>query len=385
MKYTKIQSIVFVILISLTTNAQSLETTVKGNNAFAFEIFKEVFNTGANVFISPYSISSVLAMTYAGARNETEKQMSEVLHFDLTQVNTHQGFSAINKELNRTEAESGIKLAIANALWKNSGPFNKDYMTLIKKYYDSSLFSIINADTINQWVKRKTYNKIDKLVTSDDVAGADLVLTNAIYFKGDWLQSFDVNATQKAKFTTIDNKVIDVDMMSQCKTFNYFADNQCQVLELPYKGNSVSMIIMLPDNNISLADFVKNANSKLFEDYCKKLNRETVEVRIPKFTFSSEFTLNDVLIRMGMPDAFTADADFSGMAPGLFISLVKHKAFIEVNEKGSEAAAATAVVMTKSVFGMSDFIANRPFVFLIRDNKTNSILFIGSILNPNSK
>jgi serpin B len=335
--------------------------------------------------MSPYSISSALAMTYAGARNETEKQMSEVLHFDLTQVNTHQGFSAINKELNRTKADAGIKLAIANALWKKKGPFNKGYMTLIKKYYDTSVFSIINADTINQWVKRKTYNKIDKLVTNDDVAGADLVLTNAIYFKGDWLQSFDVNGTKKAKFTTIDDKVIDVDMMSQCKTFNYFADDQCQVLELPYKGNSVSMIIMLPNQHISLADFVKNSNSKWFEDYCNKLSNETVEVSIPKFSFSATFTLNDALIKMGMKDAFTPNADFSGMSPGLYISIVKHKAFIEVNEKGSEAAAATAVVMTKSVFRMPNFTANRPFVFLIRDNKTNSILFIGSILNPNSK
>jgi len=379
----KFSHVIFVVLsgfISLTANAQPLEATVADNNAFAFEIFKKVFSAKANVFISPYSISSALAMTYAGARNNTEAQMSKVLHFDLNQGNTHQGFSAINKMLNKTQANDGIKLAVANAIWKKPGAFNKDYLALTKKYYGSSIFSIINADTINQWVKKKTYNKIDKLLTPGDVAGAELVLINAIYFKGDWLQKFDVKNTRKDKFTTIDNKNVDVDMMGQFDSFNYFADNQCQVLELPYKGKMVSMFILLPRMNISITDFEKNMNSKSFENYCNQLEKIGLEVEIPKFSFTSEFTLNDMLKKMGMTDAFSQTADFSGMAPGLFISLVKHKAFIEVNEKGSEAAASTAVVMAKSL--PVEFVANRPFIFLIRDNQTKSILFLGSVLNP---
>lgn len=380
MKLSHVLTIVFIGLFSLTTNAQLFETTVNGNNAFAFEIFKEVFSEKASVFISPYSISSVLAITYAGARNNTEAQMSKVLHFDLNQGNTHQGFSAINKMLNKTQANDGIKLSVANAIWKNPGAFNKDFLELTKKYYGSSIFSIINADTINQWVKKKTYNKIDRLVTPGDVAGAELVLINAIYFKGDWLQQFDVKKTKRDKFTTVDNRSVDVDMMGQFGSFNYFADNQCQVLELPYKDKMVSMFILVPEKNISMTYFVKNTNSKSFENYCNQLRKTGMEVDIPKFSFTSEFTLNDMLKKMGMLDAFSQTADFSGMAPGLFISLVKHKAFIEVNEKGSEAAASTAVVMTKSL--PIEFVANRPFIFLIRNNQTKSILFLGSVLNP---
>jgi serpin B len=373
----------FIFSTSICAQTFSKEPTVTGNNAFAFELFQKIFNEKENIFVSPYSISSALAMTYAGARNNTEAQMSKVLHFDLNQVNTHQGFSAINAVLNMAQAKDSIKLSVANAIWKNPGAFNPEYLALTKKYYDSSVFSIINADTINKWVRTKTYDKIDKLVTSDDVAGAELVLTNAIYFKGDWLQQFDVQSTRKNKFTTAENKEVDVDMMHQFNSFNYFADSECQVLELPYKGKLLSMLIILPGEDIPITDFVHKMDSKSIENYSKKLRSIELQVKMPKFSFISEFILNDVLIKMGMPDVFNFTADFSGMGKGLRISLVKHKAFIEVNEKGSEAAAATAVVMTKSL--PPQFVANRPFIFLIRDNQTKSILFLGSISNPVEK
>lgn len=380
----------FAILIAITgfsANAQVAGKTAEGNNLFAFEIFKQVFSENKNVFLSPYSISAALAMTYAGARNETELQMSKVFHFDLNQENTHEGFYTINKNLNRFLNDTTIKLSVANALWKAEYcVFKSEYFELTKKYYNSSIFTLTNAKAINDWVKSETNNKIDELVTDADLAGAQLVLTNAIYFKADWLVSFDKINTKKDKFTTPENKEINADMMFRKDDANYFEDEQNQVLELPYKGKSMSMFIILPKTGNSIATIVKDLDSKLFEDYVLKLKSENVNIFIPKFSYKSDFDLNNVLIRMGMPDAFSQmKADFSGMSSGLYINKVKHKSFIEVNEKGSEATAATVVIMTRSsaaILNAKIFKANRPFIYLIRDNETKSILFIGSILNP---
>lgn len=379
----------FAALIPITcisANAQSAKTA-EGNNMFAFEIFRQVFSENKNVFLSPYSISAALAMTYAGARNETELQMSKVFHFDLIQKNTHEGFFTINKNLDRFKNDTTIKLSIANALWKAEYcVFKPEYFELTKKYYNSSVFTLTNAKAINDWVKKETNNKIDELVTDQDLVAAKLVLTNAIYFKADWFVSFDKVNTKKDKFTTLEKKEIIVDMMFRKDDANYFEDEQNQVLELPYKGKSMSMFIILPKTGNSIETLVKDLDSKLFEDYVLKLKTENVNIFIPKFSYKSDFELNDVLVKMGMPDAFSSmAADFSGMSLNLYISKVKHQSFIEVNEQGSEAAAATVVIMRQNsaaIFKEKIFRANRPFIYLIRDNQTKSILFIGSILNP---
>lgn len=366
---------------------QSTHKTADSNAVFAFELFKEVFKKDSNVLLSPYSISSALAMTYAGARNETEKQMSRVLHYDLNQLNTHEGFSMINSSFTSYKTDPVIKLSIANALWKDENwGFKKDYLELTKKYYSASIFPLKGARPINDWADKNTNGKIKEIVEEKDLINARLVLTNAIYFKGDWLTSFNQKETKKDKFRTTENKMMDVDMMFQTNEVNYFEDDQNQVIELPYKGETMTMTFLLPKESNSILNLSTNINNKLLDYYNSNLSKQKVKLYIPKFSFTSEFHLEEVLPKMGMPDAFhPIKADFTGMSDGLSISKVIHKAFIEVNEKGSEAAAVTAVVMRKSSVAPKEIIfkANRPFILLIIEKQTGSILFIGSVLNPN--
>ncbi len=385
MNFKQISRIIVLCLFVSSATAQPGKQTVTGNNTFAFELFKIIFKKDSNVFLSPYSISSAMVMTYAGARNETERQMSRVLHYDVNQVNTHQGFFEINSTLGKIANDSTIKLSLANALWKSeTWGFKKDYLELMQKYYDASIFSLKGAKPINDWANKKTNGKIKEIVKDTDLDNARLVLTNAIYFKGDWITAFDEKKTKKNKFRTINNKEIDVDMMFQVNEAKYFEDAKNQILELPYKGESIVMTIILPTENSSIFDLESTIDYKLFFNYNAGLIKQKVNIYLPKFSFTSEFHLEKVLPEMGMPDAFsTPEADFTGMSAGLSISKVIHKAFIEVNEKGSEATAVTAVVMKeKSAIHETTFEADRPFMILIRDTTTNSILFMGSIMNP---
>jgi serpin B len=383
---TKIIITFLLTLQTIIVFGQSSKETVKGNSAFSFELFKNVFVEDKNTFFSPYSISSALAMTYAGARTETERQMSKVLHYDLNQLNTHQGFFELNSLIGNLSNDSTIKLSIANALWKDEHWwFKQDYLDLTKRYYDASIFQLSGAKPINDWAYNKTNGKIKEIVKDDDLKNTHLVLTNAIYFKGDWITIFDTNNTKKEKFRTINGSSTDVDMMNQCNTVNYFEDEYNQILELPYKGESVSMIIILPKEKSSIKNLVSSLDSKQFSFYNSQLKKQEVKIFIPKFSFASEYRLKKVLPQMGMPDAFDPiKADFTGMSGGLSIGEVIHKAFIEVNEKGSEAAAVTVVTMVeKSARKEIIFKADRPFMFFISDKQTESILFMGCILNPN--
>ncbi len=371
----------------LLVGGQVSKETAKENNSFAFELFKNVFETDKNTFISPYSISSALAMTYGGARNETERQMSKVLHYDLNQTNTHQGFFELNSLFENISNDSTLKLSIANALWKDEHWwFKQDYLGLAKKYYDASIFSLSGAGPINDWADKKTNGKIKEIVKDDDIANARMVLTNAIYFKGDWVTIFDTKNTKKEKFKSLNGNLIDVGMMHQINVVNYFEDGQNQILELPYKGESISMIIILPKEKGSIINLVSSLDSKEFLFYNSVLKKQEVKIFLPKFSFASTYYLENVLSQMGMPDAFEpAKADFSGMSSGLSISSVIHKTVIEVNEKGSEAVAVTAIAMTeKAAIKEIIFKADRPFMFFICDNQMGSILFMGSVLNPTS-
>jgi serpin B len=378
--------IVFLFICCIVhSKAQTFKVTVTGNNSFAFELFKNVFSTDKNTFISPYSISSALAMTYAGARNETEKQMSNVMHYDLNQINTHQGFFELNAMLGKISSDSAIKFSIANALWKlDYFSIKKNYLDLTKKYYDASIYSLNGAKPINDWADKNTFGKIKEIVKDEDLQDALLVLTNAIYFKGDWVSTFDAKNTRKEIFKTSKELSASVDMMYQTQVENYFEDEQNQILELPYKGETVSMLIILPKENSSIKKLVASMDRKQFSYYKSELKKQEVNIRLPKFSFRSEYHLEKVLPKMGMPYAFNDSADFSGMSKGLFIKEVIHKAIIEVNEKGSEAAAVTAVIMTKALSREITFKADRPFMFFICDKATDSILFMGSLMNPDN-
>jgi serpin B len=389
MKFKKsIQIIIFSLFVN-SVMGQAGKHIVEGNNTFALELFKELYKNDTNVFLSPYSISSILAMTYAGARNETENQMLKVLHYDSNQIRTHQGFSEINASFLKYKKDSLIKLHIANAIWKNDRfPINQDYLDLTKKYYSSSIFPLQGAGPINTWGKLHTNGKITEIVNDAALKDAAMVLTNAIYFKGDWLTEFDIKNTKKKTFTTLTGNEIDVEMMFQENEVNYCEDPINQVLELPYKGNNISMTIILPKKNNSLKTTIQNIDPELLSYYNTKFQKEKVKIFIPKFTFRSSIKLSSTLTKMGMPNAFDSrKADFSGISNNLSIGNIFQESFIQVDEKGSEAVAVTTVIMIHksappAVKKDIIFKADRPFIILIKDKETNSILFIGSVVHP---
>ena len=394
-------SLIIILFISLASSFTfantngNLKTVVNGNSDFGFDLYQELKGKKGNLFFSSYSISTSLAMTYAGARKQTEKEMAEVLHFSLQPEPLHSSFLKLQSNLNAIQNKGHIKLSIANSLWVQDGYHLLDtFFDLNKKYYDAGLNFVDFAKqteaarrTINIWVEDKTQQKIKELVKPGIIAPhTTLVLCNAIYFKGDWLSQFDKKRSIDADFYVASDKPIKVPMMSQKSKFKFKDSGEFSSIELPYDGNDLSMIIFLPNKVDGLANLERdltNDNVKKWMDKLSHTSKSEVLVSLPKFTITCEFELKDVLTKMGMPHAFT-NADFSGMTgkKDLFISKVIHKAFVDVNEEGTEAAAATAVVMTKSISKTLLFRADHPFVFLIRENKTGSILFIGRIIDP---
>ena len=383
---------------------------VDGNNKFALELFAKLQSTKGNLFFSPYSISTALAMTFAGAQSETESQMAGVLHFPVSgnrRMNSTSkslldrqqfasSFGGIIKDLNNRGQKGGYTLTVANALWgqKNYG-FLEDFLKLIETSYDGRLNEVdfVRAaetarKTINAWVEKKTNDKIKNLISEGVLDSMTrLVLTNAIYFKGNWAKQFKENRTKDASFTLADDQKIDVATMNQKAEFGYMETDTFQALELPYVDDELSMVILLPKKFDALDEFEKTLTPENLTQRLAKIHKREVVVFVPKFKMTSQFGLASVLNSMGMKDAFSPKADFSGIngKRDLFISAVIHKAYIEVNEEGTEAAAATGVVMRLTSIGPAPipvFRADHPFLFLIRDNLTGSILFIGRVANP---
>ena len=374
-----------------------LQTIIKGNSDFGFDLYQKLKREKGNLFFSPYSISTALAMTYAGARGQTEKEMAEVLHFSLEQEPLHSSFSRLQSELNAIQNKGYVKLSIANSLWAQEGyHFLDTFFNLNKKYYGAGLNFVdfeketeAARKTINIWVKDKTQQKIKELIKPGMVDSlTTLVLCNAIYFKGNWLVQFDKKRTKKDNFYISPDKTIKVAMMNQESRYKYKDFGSFSAIELPYEGNDLSMIVFLPKEIDGLAEFEKNltnSNVKAWIDRLTASYKSETFVSLPEFKTTCEFELSKILSDMGMPSAFSLPpADFSGMTgrKDLFISKVIHKAFVDVNEEGTEAAAATAVVMRNVISSPLMFRANHPFVFLIRENQTGSILFIGRIIDP---
>ncbi len=374
-----------------------LQSVVKGNNSFCFDLYHQLMSEQGNLFFSPYSISTALAMTYAGAKRETEKQMAEVLHFTLPQEKLHSESSKLQSDLNSIEEKGDVQLNIENSLWLQKGDsFLDSFLDLNKKYYDAGLYfvnfaqSSVVRDKINNWVEDKTHDKIKDLIkppipTSD----TSLILCNAIYFKGNWLSQFDKAKTKDDDFYLSKDTIIQVPMMSQKSDYRYIDYGSFEGLELPYEGNDLSMLIFLPKEIDGLAEFEDHMTADtvtMWIDGLMNTYEREVRVTIPKFKTTSEFELAPILSGMGMSNAFSpASADFSGIngKHDLFISNVIHKAFVDVNEEGTEAVAVTAVLMTRGGRAVElMFRANHPFLFLIRENKTGSILFIGRIVDP---
>ena len=368
---------------------------VKGNSEFAFDLFQALKQPQGNLFYSPYSISLALAMTYAGARNETETEMAQVLHFTLPQDRLHPAFNGLDLALaNRSGTTQGFQLHIVNAIWGQEGyKFLDSFLNVLGQNYGAGLrlLDFVNQSepsrvTINNWVSDQTKGKINDLIPQGSIdALTRLVLTNAIYFNASWLSPFDKGATSNGTFHLSGSNVT-VPMMTQTHSFGYASGDGYQAIELPYNGSKLSMVILLPDSG-KFEAFEDQLNASFASRIISDLGFCEVDLTLPKFKYEYECSLADTLAAMGMTIAFSGDADFSGMAGNrdLAISDVLHKAYVSVDEAGTEAAAATAVVigLTAMPGETAQMTVDRPFIFLIRDIDTGTILFIGRVMNPN--
>jgi len=368
----------------------------QGNTRFCFDLYRALQDREGNLFFSPYSISTALGMTYAGARGETEKEMAAVLHLPPEQARVHKDFADLQKHLNDLQDKGKVQLNIANALWAQEGqPFLDSFLKLTKKYYGAGVNFVDYAgateearEKINDWVEEQTREKIQELIKQGMLDPAtNLVLCNAIYFKGDWLSKFEKAATRDTDFFVTPDSAVQVPMMNHSMDVKYRKLDGFSAVELPYAGKELSMVALLPEAKDGLPALEQRLSGDEAARWLGELsNARPLEVAIslPRFKTTCEFELSEVLSRMGMPHAFS-NADFSGMTGdrNLYISKVVHKAYVDVNEEGTEAAAATAVIMDKalSVRPLA-FRADHPFIFLIRENITGSILFIGRIADP---
>jgi serpin B len=375
--------------------AGDVRAVARSSNQFAFELYKHPSEHDGNKFFSPASISTALAMTYAGAKDETKKQMAHVLHFDLPDPQLHKGFAALNTILN-TRSKS-YQLNVANRLWGQTGfHFEEPFLKSTLERYGAEPGAVDFAkseearQTINQWVGEKTNGKIPDLMPPGVLQeNIRLVLTNAIYFKGTWQYRFSKPDTRQAPFHALKNRDIKVPMMQQTGGFQYAETADAQLLELPYVGSHLSMVILLPKQVDGLSNLEKKLTANDVQKWISGLaHAHEVEVYLPKFTFTSRMGLKDVLSSLGMPRAFSDQADFSGISTEKAQKLyeVIHQAFVDVNEEGTEAAAVTGGVGGNApgpVFQTVVFRADHPFLFLIQDKRTGAILFLGRVVNPN--
>lgn len=377
-----------------TTQVESViaNKLVSAYENFSFQLLSQLVkqDTDTNVFISPISVAIALAMTYNGARGTTEQEIAEVLGLDglsLKEINeANQLLLSIGNNL-----ASQIQIAFANSLWVKQGiALDEDFVQRLKVAYLSEVASLdfVNpqaATTINRWVAEKTQEKIKELVLPSQVKAAIVVLINAIYFKGIWTQQFDKARTKERPFTLLDGSLKSHPMMSQSGRYLYYEKERFQSVSLPYGDGRVSMYIFLPKESSSIEEFQTLLTVENWQSWISRFHEMEGDIELPRFKVEYGKVLNDALIALGMGEAFSGNANFEGMSEEpLTISEVIHKAFIEVNEEGSEATAATAVVMTRGFGSMSKFrmIVDRPFFYAIRDSQTGTLLFMGFVLNP---
>jgi serpin B len=367
---------------------------VTGNNKFAFELYKKISAKPENLFYSPFSISAALAMTYTGAKANTAKQISAVMHFADNSAafsTSYKDYLATISKLNNDQ----VSIYAANSLWGQIAfTFKKEFIELISSNYSAEVKNvnfIKEADKcrmqINQWVESKTNSKIKDLIKPgliDDLTR--LVLVNAIYFKAPWDKPFDEKATKKLDFKKDDATTVTTDFMIVDNDYKYYSNDNLAAVEIPYSKGTMSMLVLLPKDKAAFEDLKKNIGNELYTQINSGLAMKKVKLFLPKFKATSEFELSDMLILMGMEEAFSDEADFSGMTgkKDLKISKVVHKAFIDVNEAGTEAAAATAVIIRIKSMPVNpvEFKADHPFMFIIKDNASGSILFAGNIYDP---
>jgi len=383
------------------TGSADLTNLVEGNSTFALNLYQLLLKTGGNIFYSPYSTSEALAMTYGGALGETEKQMAAALQFQLSQDRLHSAFNSVDIELAkrgqgaRGKDEKGFRLNVVNAIWGQKGiKFMTQYLDLLARNYGAGMRIVdyTNAaessrQIINQWVSDHTEGKIQDLLPQGSINPLTrLVLTNAIYFNAAWASQFEKVNTHDGRFHLQNGSEITVPMMFQEHNFKYAEGTNYKAVELPYDGNQLSMIVLLPETN-NFESFEVALNSQQLKGIIGRLQSSPINLTMPRFKIESKFGLKKALSDLGMPVAFSdSEADFSSMDGGrdLYISDVVHKAYVSVDEAGTEAAAATGVIVgtTSMPTNIKDMTLDHPYIFLIRDIPTGTILFIGRVMNP---
>lgn len=381
------------------------ETLASSNNAFALDLFHSMSKAG-NLVFSPYSISTALAMAWTGSRKNTETQMAQVLHFSGGQKEIGKEFKQLQKSLNDIGKKGDVELDIANSLWLNKDfQFNDTYLEDVGKNYAAKLSkldfndTVSATNTINQWIEHKTDKKIKDLLKPNDLSQSanekmGIVLVSAVYFLGNWVKQFEINQTHPRPFYLLNGSPVTVQMMTQTESFSMAKNNEAQILELPYQGEKLSMILILPNKRDGLTGLEKDLTSEKLNNWFSSLRKNEVFVRIPKFKLTyGAIDLIPGLKSLGITDAFDKQlADFSGMLPPkysalnkLYIKFVLHKAYIAIDETGTEAAAATGsggVLALGSTIGNTIFDADHPFLFLILSKQTNGIIFWGRITDP---
>ncbi|MEA3501036.1 MAG: serpin family protein [Candidatus Marinimicrobia bacterium] len=405
MQIKKIFLLLIIVVFSLSCKEKEITLTteknlLEGNNKFALKIFNNLSeNIDRNIFISPYSISTALAMTYGGAEGETKDQMRKALFFQKNDLGLYNSFQYLIQSINELgNSNDNLELKTANAIWvENNFKIKNKFEELVKTKYLSEIngMDFVNKPEecrieINNWASENTENKINDLIPEGLISQqTKLVLTNAIYFLADWQNQFKKRYTKEDNFYLSNGEKVKIKMMHQTEYFRYTENEKVQIIELPYENDRLSMIVFLPrSNNSNSADLLLTIDS--FNKNIQDLRSEKIRLYLPKFKFTYFSLLNNVLQEMGMRDAFTSKADFSGInknkRDALMISDVLHKAYIDVTEIGTEAAAATAVTMKLTSAPPTSkpitFRADHPFIFMIYDNQTEQILFIGKLNNP---
>jgi serpin B len=365
---------------------------VAGNTAFALDLYNQIRRTPGNLVLSPYSISTALAMTWAGARTETATEMASVLHFSAGQPRLHSLFGALQKSLDTGVGLRGYRLDIANRLWGQQGrAWLTPFLTLTREQYGAELQPLDfwqntegSRQTINAWVSQRTAGEIPQLLAPGSLdPNTQLVLTNAIYFKGTWQTRFDAALTTNAAFQLEDGSSVQVPFMHQNASFAAANLATVRLVELPFKGADIVMVFLVPASGRSLGDLEAELSPARLTEWFAAMHEGTISLALPRFRYSAAFGLKEDLSKMGMSRAFEpAQADFSGMDGNgnLFLAAAVHKARVAVDEEGATAAAATGILVGPTA--ALPLNLDRPFLFFIRDKVTGSILFLGRVADP---
>ncbi|MGV3483645.1 MAG: serpin family protein [Planctomycetaceae bacterium] len=381
------------------STAMNVSEIIDGSNRFAVDLYQQLRTAPGNLFFSPSSISTALAMTSAGAAGKTAEEMAKTLHLEMPPERLHPGMQSLQAFWQTPDKSQGIRLNVANRLWgQDSYEFLPKFLQITRDQYGAELARLDFANAsrsrqaINSWVKDQTENKITDLVPPSAITpDTRLVLTNAVYFHGNWSDPFKEDRTKEEDFHRTADETVKVPLMHRRGNFNYGKFEGLQLLELPYGDGSFSMIVLLPEKIDGLEELEAELTFENLSRWMAGLKPEKiVEVYLPKFKTTSQFEMSRTLAAMGMTSAFDVNsADYSGMTGGkdLFLSAVIHKAFVDVNEEGTEAAAATGIVMgvTSAIEKPTEppvFKADHPFIFMIRDNRNDVLFFLGRINDP---